>query len=135
MLVRRKDDLLVVLAKGVECVEEFFLNLFHLADKLDVINNEQIIFAVFFFEGVCFVALQRIYKISGKFFQGHIMHLFVWIFFLDRVSDSLDQVSFPESCAPIDKEWVVFGAGAVDNGEAGGISKLIESSDDERVEM
>ena len=66
--------------ESVEGVEKLFLNLFHFADELDVVDNQKVILAIFFLKRICFIALQRVYKISRKFLQGHVMHFFVRIF-------------------------------------------------------
>src|SRR3989338_1416023 len=135
MFIGRENNLLIIFVEGVESVEKFFLDFFHLTDELNIVNYEEIILTVLFLEGIRLIVLECVDKISREFLQRKIMHLFVRIFLLDGVPNRLNQVSFTQASAAIDKKRVILRSRTLNNSLGSCISKFVKGPNNERVEM
>ena len=97
----------------IECVEEFFLGTFLSDNKLDVVDQKNVVVPVFFTERshgkfiAVFTDLQRIDQFIGKSLTCDIQHMFIRFILNNEMSDRMHQMGFAESGASIYKERIV----------------------------
>lgn len=122
--VAADDDLLIFLVKFVEGVEEFILAFFFADDELEVVNNEDVEFAVFVGEAVEFLA-HGFYEVVIKLLNGDVEDFHVWVLFDQFVADGLDEMGFAKSRATIDEIWVIAFTGVLYDGVGGADGKIV----------
>ena len=97
----------------IECVEEFFLGTFLSDNKLDVVDQKNVVVPVFFTERshrkfiTVFTDLQRIDQFIGKSLACDIQHMLIRLILNNEMSDRMHQMGFAESGASIYKERIV----------------------------
>src|ERR1035437_4344408 len=111
----------------IEKMKKFFLNFEFAGKKLNVINNQNIIFSIFFLEEIWFVCLQGIDVFLSEFFRSGVKNLFSEGIF-QVITHSLNQMSFTMTCITINKKWIVNRAGVFDDRLSGGKSEFVEWS-------
>ena len=91
-------------------MEKFFLCTFFSDDKLDIVNEQNIIISVFFTE----FAHCRVISVSdgfdqfvGKFLTGYIQNTAVFVVFQNEMSDGMHKMRLTKTGSAIDKQWIV----------------------------
>src|SRR5579863_886901 len=136
--VARDDDLAAGLVEGVERVEELVLSGFLAAEKLDVIDEQEIRLAVPAPEVVGRAALDRGDEFVGELLGADVGDASVGDAADDVVGDGLHEVRFAESGVAVQEERVVYLAGGLGGHVSGGGCELVRIADDkvlERVSM
>ena len=128
------DDLLVRIVQRVEGVEKLLLRGLTAADKLYVVDHQNIHVPVALAEFQPLVLLNRGDQLVCEGFAGHIHHARAGALFLDKVADRVHEVRFAETDAAVDEQRVIGGAGVLRDGLRRSVRKLVGTADDKAVE-
>src|SRR6185436_9295384 len=88
-------------------MEELFLSLLTGREKLNIIHDQQIILAVFFFEILYLTTLHSRNVVHGELLRGDVINFPLWGCALKVVPYCLYQVRFTEARGSIEKQWVI----------------------------
>lgn len=119
--------------KRIKSVEEFFLGLFFVRDKLHIIDDQDIDTAVFGREPLLFVA-DTIEKLVDERLGVDIEHFEFGFFAQDFVANCLYEVRLAETNTTIDKEGIVLRARIGRGCLAGGVGEIVAPANDIGVE-
>ncbi len=135
MFVGGEDNLLIIVVQGIEEMKEFFLAAILVAgEELNIVHDEDIIFAILLLKGLESRCLERVHYLLDELVRGHVVNVLVGGRSLDVVSHCLDKMCFAMTSRAIDEEWIVGNARASYHRLGRSVSKFIEGSDDEGVE-
>src|SRR5450755_2750947 len=109
--IAREDDLLMSVEERVEGVKKFFLRTFLAAEKLDVVDQEQIGLAITFSKFHQRAVLNRVDEIVDEKLAGKIHDLRVFLFRPNVLADRLHQMRFAETNAAVNEQRVVSARG------------------------
>src|SRR3989339_117207 len=109
-------------------MEKLFLNFKLVGKKLDIVHDQKIILAVFFFKKMDVFVLDGEDVVIGEFFRSQVLDFDGRIIFSCFVADGLEKVGFPQADSAVNKKRIVKIADAFGNGGGGGMSHLIERS-------
>jgi hypothetical protein len=132
--IGREDDLAAGFVEGVEGVEKLFLRALFPFEKVDVIDEEDVGFAVAAPELVVGAGLDGGDHFVGELFGADEGDAGGGCAGEDVVGDGLHQVGLAESGSAVEKEGVVVFAGRLRDGLGGGGGELVRFSDDKVVE-
>src|SRR3972149_124169 len=116
-------------------MKQLFLCFFFIRKKLNVVHDQNVILSIFFFKTIYSVRLNRVYVVNREFFRGCIVYFLSHPHFFNMVSDRLDEVRFSKARFPVNKQWVVCCAKLFYNRLRSSMSKLVEWTDNKRVEQ
>ena len=115
----------------VEGVEEFLLGTLFSYDKLDIVNEKDVVVPVFVPEirhGILLWILQRLDQLVCKGLTGHVEDLFLWIFVQYKMSYRVHQMGLPKSHASVEEQGVVHFSGRFCHGQGGRVGKAVVAS-------
>src|SRR3954469_2925433 len=115
----------------VEGVKKFFLRALFAAEKLDVVNQQQIGLAVTFAELDQVVVLNRVDEVVDEELAREIHHLRAFFLCADVLPDGLHEVCLAETHAAINEERVVGACRRLRNGKTGSVRDFVVRTDDE----
>src|SRR6202011_1411637 len=102
-----EHNLFMPVEKGVEGVEKFFLRTLLPAEKLNIVDQEQIGLAITFSELDQVVVLDRIDELVDEKLAREIHHLHAFLFDHDVLADGLHEMRLAQAHAAINKQRVV----------------------------
>src|SRR3989338_9791122 len=114
-------------------MEQFFLRLFGICDKLDVIHDKNVILPVLILKTVRAPSTYCIYIINRKSLTRHIKNFFVGVSFFEIISDGLNEVCFAVPGRSVNEERVIGLSRALKDSFCRGMRKLIKRSDDKCI--
>src|SRR5260370_39669659 len=118
----------------IECVKKFLLRTFLAAEKLNVVNAEQVSLAVTLAEFDQVVVLNCVDKFVDEKLARKINHLHVFLFREHILPDRLHQVRFAKTDAAVNKNRVVSARRCLRDCQTGGVGNFDVWSDHERFE-
>ena len=124
----------MAIKERIESMEKFFLGTLFSAEKLNVVNQEQVSLAITFPEFDQVVVLDRVDELVDEEFAGKINHFRVLLFRHHVLPDRLHQVRFAKTDAAVNKERVVGARRRLRNRETGRMRDFVVRSNDERFE-
>src|SRR5437588_10807418 len=101
--IGRKHDLFVSVEKRIERMKKFLLRTFFAAEKLNVVNTEQIGLAITLPEFDQIVVLNRVDEFVDEKLARKINHLGVFLFRQSILADRLHQMRVAKTDTPINK--------------------------------
>src|SRR5450432_3760681 len=120
--------------KCVEGVEKLFLRSLLTAEKLDVVDQEQVRLSIALPKFDQVVMLDRVDEFVDEEFAGKVHDLRVFLLHPDVLTDRLHEVRLSESDPAVDKERVVSSSGRLRDRETGGVRNFVVRADDKRFE-
>ena len=133
-LVAGDHDLLAGGVQVVEGVEELLLGPRLAGDELDVVDQQDVGVAVTLLEIRHPVRPDGGDQLVGEFLRGDVADPQARVAGQHFVPDGVEKVGLAQADAAVDEERVIAVAGAVRDGEAGGVGELVPRADDEPVE-
>src|SRR3989344_6534281 len=112
-------------------MKQFFLKFLFIRKKLDVIDDEHVVFTVFFFKKAHFLVLERVHAVLAELFGCHVVHFLARTSGLDMIAYGLDQVRFAVPGGAMYKKRVIHYSRLFNNSLGCGMSQLIEWAYDE----
>ncbi len=102
-----QDDLFPQVGQTVEGVKELALQTVLASKKLDIVDQEEIRFPVFFAKRHEGVGLNRINVIVGEFLRRNVKHFGLRTLFQSFPANRMKQVSFAESGRGVEKQGLI----------------------------
>ena len=118
-------DLLVGLVQRIERVEELLLNSFLPGEKLDIVDQQDIGFAVSTPEFGQFIVLDRFDVLVGEFLRRKTEDLQLWVFLEHIVADGVQQVRFAQPHPGVKKQWVVGASRRLGHGQSRRVREVV----------
>ena len=117
----------------IERIEKFFLSSILAAEKLDVVYQQNIKRMIVSFEIIKSFMLVSPYYVGNILFRVNIPDLGRAVVFQYKITDSLNQVSFAQPDAAVNKKWVISGAWTFGNLNGARPRQLIRFSGNEII--
>ena len=114
--------------EGIERIEKFFLCRDFAADELDVVDHQDVDRAVALAECIWSSLLNSVNEFVCKLLTGNIKHAAIRMVLQSTVADSVHEMRFSKTDAPIDEEWIVDFAGVVGYRHGGGVCKAVRTA-------
>src|SRR5436305_9390272 len=118
--VAREHNLFVAVEQRIEGVKKFLLRAFLAAEKLNVVNTEQIGLAITLPEFDQIVVLNRVDEFVDEKLARKINHLGVFLFRQSILADRLHQMRFAKTDTAINKKRIVSAGRGLRDGQTGG---------------
>lgn len=115
-------------------MEEFFLGALFSADEVDVVDHEDVHFAVFGAELLGGLVHDALDQLIGELLRGNVADVGAWRFGEEFLSDGLHEVGFSQAGAAVEEQRVVCAAGGFRDGFRGGVGESVSRTDDKSVE-
>ena len=131
--VAREDHLLMVVMQLVEGVEELVLRGFLASEEMDVVDQEQVEFAVTAAERGDAAGLEGLNEIVGESLGGDVGDASLRIAGVDRVGDRVHQVGLTETGRTVDEERVIVVARFLGDSERSAVGHLVFRTNDEII--
>ena len=120
-----QNDLLVLLIKSVEGVEEFLLSGGLSRDELNIVDQKNVAAAVLVAELVCHLRRKSLNELSCEILALYVDDLYVRLLFLDLVCDRVKKVGLSETARAVNKEGIVIHCGIRRNRRTSRVSEFI----------
>ena len=123
----------MVVMQLVEGVEELVLRGFLASEEMNVVDQEQVEFAITAAERGNAASLEGLNEIVGEGLGRDVGDASLRVGGVDRVGDRVHQVGLTETGRTVDEERVVVVAGFLGNGERSTVGHLVFRTDDEII--
>ena len=117
----------------VKGIEKLLLGGLTLADKLHVVDHQNVHVAESSAKLQALVLLNGVDKLVGEGFAGNVHDGGVFIVLLHIVADGMHQMGFAKAHAAVDKQRVIGCAGVLRHGLSGSMRKVVRGTDHKAV--